>query len=51
MWQDWVNGILGLVVLVAAFMGLTGSSMVWTFAVLGVVIAVVGFWGAGAKKA
>ena len=50
MWQDWVNGILGLVVLLVSFMGLTGSSMVWTFAVLGVIIAIVGFWGAGAKK-
>jgi hypothetical protein len=50
MWQDWVNGILGLVVLVVAFMGLTGSSLMWTLAVIGVIIAVVGFWGAGAKK-
>lgn len=50
MWQHWLNGILGLVVLVVAFMGLTGSAMVWTFAILGIIIAILGFWGAGVKK-
>ena len=46
MWQDWTNGVLGLCVIVAAFLGLTGTTLTWTLVVLGVVIAVVGFWGA-----
>ncbi|HUY62334.1 MAG TPA: hypothetical protein VMV50_00880 [Candidatus Paceibacterota bacterium] len=47
MWQDWTNGVLGLAVLVAAFMGLTGTATVWTFSILGALIAILGFWGAG----
>lgn len=47
MWQQWVNGILGLWVLIVPFLGLTGQAYVWTLAVTGIVIAVLGFWGAG----
>jgi hypothetical protein len=47
MWQDWINGVLGLVVIGIAFLGLTGSALMWTLVVVGAVIAVVGFWGAG----
>ncbi len=47
MWQDWINGVLGVAVIVVAFLGLTGNALVWTLGVLGAVIAIVGFWGAG----
>jgi hypothetical protein len=47
MWQDWLNGILGIWVIVIAFLGLTGSSLEWTLVVTGVVVAVLGFWAAG----
>jgi len=52
MWQDWTNGVLGLALIVVAFLGLTGSTLLtgsalmWTLAVGGVVVAIVGFWGA-----
>ena len=52
MWQDWTNGVLGLVLIVIAYLGLTGSTLLtgpafmWTLAVGGVVVAVIGFWGA-----
>ncbi|MDE1925476.1 MAG: SPW repeat protein [Patescibacteria group bacterium] len=49
MWQDWVNGILGLWIIVVPFIGLTGASLVWTLAVTGIVIAVLGFWS-GAQQ-
>ncbi len=45
MWQNTLTGVLGLVVLVLAFMGLTGSALMWTLVILGVVIAFVGFTG------
>lgn len=50
MWQQWVNGILGLWVLLLPFIGLTDTT---TLVVTGIVIAVLGFWGAsmGGKKA
>lgn len=46
MWQQWINGILGLWVILVPFLGLTTSALMWTLVVTGVVIAVLGFWGA-----
>ena len=50
MWQDWVNGILGLWVILLPFIGLGGD--VTTLVITGIVIAVLGFWAAsmGNKK-
>ncbi len=49
MWQDWVNAVLGLAVIVVAVFNsaVTGATLGWTFGILGAVIAVVGLWGAG----
>ncbi len=46
MWQQWINGILGLWVILLAFLGLTGSALTWTLAITGIVVAILGFWGA-----
>jgi hypothetical protein len=46
MWKSWLNGILGLVIIVAAFMGLTGATLTWTLVVLGVLVAILSFWSA-----
>lgn len=46
MWQHWVNAVLGLWVIVLAFLGLTGTTMMWTLVITGVVVAVLAFWGA-----
>lgn len=51
MWMDWINGILGLAVIVVAFLGLTGVTLGWTLGILGAVIAILGFWGATAGAA
>jgi hypothetical protein len=48
MWQQWINGILGLFVLVLAFIGLSGTTLTWTLAITGAVVAILGFWGASA---
>lgn len=48
MWQNWINGILGLAIFAVAFLGLTGSALTWTLSVAGLLIAIIGFWGAGA---
>lgn len=47
MWQDWINGVLGVAVIVVAFLDLTGNTLAWTLGALGAVIALIGFWGAG----
>lgn len=49
MWQQWVNGILGLYVLVHPFLGLSGQTEVWVLVIVGAVVAALGFWGAAEK--
>jgi len=47
MWQQWINGILGLWVIIAAFtLGIADSTTQWTFAITGIIVAALGFWGA-----
>lgn len=50
MWQHWTNVILGLGVFGAAFLNLSGSTLVWTFALLGALVAIVGFSGAYSRS-
>ena len=50
MWQQWVNAILGLVVIAVAFMGLAPATMMWTLIVVGAVVAILGFWGAAVSS-
>jgi len=47
-WQHWVNGILGLWVIVMALTNQANNSTI--VIVTGVVIALVGFWGALQKN-
>ncbi|MDO8551949.1 MAG: hypothetical protein Q7S01_00290 [bacterium] len=50
MWQNWTNAVLGLLVILVAFMGLQGSSLTWTLGILGAAIALMGFIGASATN-
>jgi hypothetical protein len=45
MWQQWVNGILGIWTIVVPFLGFTGNTLTWTLVVTGLVVAILGFWG------
>jgi len=47
MWKNWLNGILGLWVLISPFVGLSGGAMQTNLVIVGIVIAVLGFWSAG----
>ncbi len=46
-----LNGILGLWLLAAAFMNLSGQANLWNDAIVGLVVAIFGFWGAVGKNA
>ena len=46
MWQNWVNGILGLWVILMAFLGFSASMSRILLIISGLVIAVLGFWAA-----
>lgn len=50
MWQQWVNGVLGLWTIAIPFIGLTGNALTWTLAITGIVVAVLGFWGAAQEQ-
>ena len=47
MWKQWVIGILGVLVLLYPFFGLSIDGLTTLLVITGIVIAVLGFWGAG----
>lgn len=47
MWKQWVIGILGVLVLLYPFFGLSVDGLTTLLVISGIVIAVLGFWGAG----
>ncbi|MDP3996782.1 MAG: SPW repeat protein [bacterium] len=50
MWRHWINGLLGLWLIVSPFVFETSSSLMNNIIVVGIVVAVLGFWGAGVEK-
>jgi positive regulator of sigma E activity len=42
MWQHWVNGILGLWIILMAFSGLSGNKIL--LIITGLIIAILSFW-------
>lgn len=46
MWQQWINVLLGLWIIVLPFLGITGSTFTWTLAVTGIVVAALALWSA-----
>ena len=45
MWQQWVNGILGLWVIVASYMYLSSGTARTVMLITGIIVAILGFWG------
>lgn len=46
MWKQWINAILGLLVLAVPFLNLSAGAFTWTLAVTGIVIAALSVWSA-----
>ena len=46
MWQQWVNAVLGLIVVATPFLGLTAAAFTWTLVIVGAAVAIMGLWGA-----
>jgi hypothetical protein len=46
MWQNWINAILGLWIILSSFLGMSVNAMMANLVIVGVVVAVLGFWGA-----
>ncbi|MFH1173272.1 MAG: SPW repeat protein [bacterium] len=49
MWQAWVSGVIGLWLILSAFLGFSNDFMVWNLVITGILVAVFGFWTAGSK--
>lgn len=47
MWKQWVNALFGAGVIVVPFLGLTGSTLAWTLAIMGAVVLALSLWAAG----
>jgi hypothetical protein len=46
MWQQWLNLIAGLWIILSAFLGFTTDAMVVNLTVSGIVVAGLALWGA-----
>jgi len=46
MWRQWTNAVLGLVVLVVPFLGLTSTVFMWTLVTVGLAVTILAVWGA-----
>ena len=49
MWQNWVNGVLGLWIILMPFLGLDPSLHKYLMIATGLVVAVLAFWTAMAE--
>ncbi|RMD91868.1 MAG: hypothetical protein D6813_06945 [Calditrichaeota bacterium] len=45
MWQGWINGIIGLWLIVSGIIG-AGLHAPWNYIIAGVLMAILGFWTA-----
>jgi membrane-bound ClpP family serine protease len=50
MWQQWINAILGIVLLILSFTTLVGTGAAMTIGIIGFIVMVLGFWGAAAER-
>lgn len=46
MWQQWLNLIVGLWIILSSYLNFTPSGMVTNFTISGIVVAVLATWGA-----
>ena len=49
MWQAWVNGILGIWLIIAAFLNFSTTGNLWDNLIVGAIVAIVGFLMIGKK--
>lgn len=50
MWQQWINGLLGLWLMIVPFLAMTQQSFMWVVMITGLIVAILAFWGAGREN-
>lgn len=51
MWQQWVNLILGIVIIATPFLNLSEATFTWLLVIVGIVVAGLSLWGAQETQA
>lgn len=46
MWQQWVNFILALWLILSGYLGFEGGTMATNLTIVGIIMAVLALWGA-----
>ena len=44
MYKNWINAVLGLIVIGLAFMDLSGTTLAWTLGIIGAALVTNSFW-------
>jgi membrane-bound ClpP family serine protease len=44
MYKNWINGLLGLVILGVAFLELSATTATWILGIVGAIIVINSFW-------
>ena len=48
-WQDTVNGILGIWLIISAFLKFTAQGNLYNYLIVGIIVTILGFWAAYLK--
>lgn len=51
MWQKWVNLVLGLWIILSAYLGLTSSQMITNLTLSGIIVSALAVWSILEKTA
>ncbi len=46
MWQQWLNLVVGLWIILSSYLGFTPDSMVTNFTISGIIVVGLALWGA-----
>ena len=50
MWQNWINAVLGLWLILSGYVGLDAASMATNVTIVGIVLAVLAVWVAVGER-
>lgn len=42
--NQWISGVLGLIIAVVPFLSLSQVALTWTLVIIGLAVAVINFW-------
>jgi hypothetical protein len=48
-WQHWVNFLVGLWIVLSAYLGFSSDTMVMNLTISGIIVAILALWGALAQ--